>query len=1003
MSTDINIKKRITILEESAILTKDVNSIDFVGAGVVASTIGDDVTVTIGGGVGAITYYLNQTVTQAPYKEFSSIVTTAAEQLVPLTVAGGVTSVIAEYQTPVGVPGSTQIAAGLWSLYLHFNAAIAGQNWIIRPTVWKRDLGGIETLLFTSDPIVVTNMATVTTMYLSDGVFPATTLLTTDRLVVRISMENTTGVSQTVTFRTEGSQHYSVATTTLNPTYNPSAVTSVTGTAPVVSSGGITPAISMAQSSAIADGYLSSSDFAVFNAKVGGSGTTNYLSKFTGTGTIGNSQTQDDGANIAVNGSILSAYKFAVYSTTPGENYNIYGNTTVNGAVGVAGVNQGVGASTNYGVGGTAQSSTTQNIGVYGQATGTSVENVGGKFSAILATSNYSVQLQDGTEGVGKVLTSMTADGKAQWATLSTSIPQANKIYVDSLNGVNSTGRGNINNPYLTPEYALSDITNTGTVTATTTNASATLTAVSSTANIVIGQFITGTGIPYNTIVVSKTSNTIVLSQVCTAGATITATWWTPYLIMLNGDFVATGNWQKQGFTFNCLNSTISWGAFNLFTLSTSQLVPFSVIGGNWNGTSASSRFLFNSSYSGSSADFIFKPFYFYSIGTGYSIELQQNGVYKFNNFALECPNYICAFGSIANFESIGTITVSGYFYSLLQGFLIRYCTFNVFGKIQSPSSVNIINNTQGATIISNAVIVGSMALAYGVFNGNIFGTTLTNSGGGTGAVPSIYNGNIQVTTFTNSGHVIINGQMRGNVVNNAALGNIVVNEMMGIYTGSSSSKGTIRGASDVGNTFSATLSGTAELIVLDTRYMINGVSTYTIGVGCTLYNKGYFRGYIGTVAGTLINEGNMTIQDISTITGTFKNFAYINLARGAGESAANTPTIAVSTGTLILNAGSQLECQLADSKSGLIRKTASGGKVVILGQPYFKVANGLAPLQILSNTGTAQDVLNFGLVDNCAVGFRLANTFTDTTYGTAYAPNILGGGINYEDTTYSF
>jgi hypothetical protein len=244
---------------------------------------------------------------------------------------------------------------------------------------------------------------------------------------------------------------------------------------------------------------------------------------------------------------------------------------------------------------------------------------------------------------------------------------------------------------------------------------------------------------------------------------------------------------------------------------------------------------------------------------------------------------------------------------------------------------------------------------------------------------------------------------MRGNVVNNAALGNIVINEMMGIYTGSSSSKGTIRGASDVGNTFSATLSGTAELIVLDTRYMINGASTYSIASGCTLYNKGYFRGGIGTVAGTLINEGNMTISDISTITGTFKNFNYINLARSGAESVGNTPTISVSTGTLILNAGSQLECQLADSKSGLIRKTASGGKVVILGQPYFKVANGLAPLQILSNTGTAQDVLNFGLVDNCAVGFRLANTFTDTTYGTAYAPNILGGGINYEDTTYSF
>ena len=374
-----------------------------------------DPLVSVTNNTGSITYYLNQSVTETPYKQFSSVVTTAVEQVVPLTVLGGATTIIGEFQTPVGVPASTQIVAGLWSFYLHFNASSSGQNWIIRPTVWKRDLGGIETLLFTSDPVIVTNMNVTTEMYTSDGVFPATTLLTTDRLVVRISMQNTTGVSQTVNFRTEGSQHYSVSTTTLNPAYNPSAVLSVTGTAPVVSSGGTTPAISIPQATGAIDGYLSSSDFAVFNAKVGGSGTTNYLSKFTGTGTIGNSQTQDNGANIAVNGAIVSAYKFAVYSTTPGENYNIYGNTTVNGATGITGVNQGVGALTNYGASASAQNSTTKNIGIYSSADGPSTENIGGQFVALSATNNYSLQLKDGTEGVGKVLTSMTSDGKAQW------------------------------------------------------------------------------------------------------------------------------------------------------------------------------------------------------------------------------------------------------------------------------------------------------------------------------------------------------------------------------------------------------------------------------------------------------------------------------------------------------------------------------------------------------------------------------------------------------------
>ena len=73
MSTEINIKKRITILEESAILTKDVNSIDFVGAGVVSSAIGDDVTITIPGGSGNTTYYLNESIlkfTSLSFKRF---------------------------------------------------------------------------------------------------------------------------------------------------------------------------------------------------------------------------------------------------------------------------------------------------------------------------------------------------------------------------------------------------------------------------------------------------------------------------------------------------------------------------------------------------------------------------------------------------------------------------------------------------------------------------------------------------------------------------------------------------------------------------------------------------------------------------------------------------------------------------------------------------------------------------------------------------------------------
>jgi hypothetical protein len=56
-------------------------------------------------------------------------------------------------------------------------------------------------------------------------------------------------------------------------------VTSVTGTAPVVSSGGATPAISMPVGTTSADGYLSSTKFNDFNRKFGGF---TYQSYFTG-------------------------------------------------------------------------------------------------------------------------------------------------------------------------------------------------------------------------------------------------------------------------------------------------------------------------------------------------------------------------------------------------------------------------------------------------------------------------------------------------------------------------------------------------------------------------------------------------------------------------------------------------------------------------------------------------------------------------------------------------
>jgi hypothetical protein len=63
-------------------------------------------------------------------------------------------------------------------------------------------------------------------------------------------------------------------------------VTAVTGTAPVVSSGGNTPAISMAQATGSVDGYLSATDWTTFNSKAPAvTYTTNYIPYGQGTTT----------------------------------------------------------------------------------------------------------------------------------------------------------------------------------------------------------------------------------------------------------------------------------------------------------------------------------------------------------------------------------------------------------------------------------------------------------------------------------------------------------------------------------------------------------------------------------------------------------------------------------------------------------------------------------------------------------------------------------------------
>jgi hypothetical protein len=98
-------------------------------------------------------------------------------------------------------------------------------------------------------------------------------------------------------------------------------VTTVTASAPLASSGGATPNITITQASGSTNGFLSSTDWTTFNNKqnaltnpVTGTGTTNYLPKFTGSTTIGNSLVFDNGTNVGI-GTIIPQRILTIYDT----------------------------------------------------------------------------------------------------------------------------------------------------------------------------------------------------------------------------------------------------------------------------------------------------------------------------------------------------------------------------------------------------------------------------------------------------------------------------------------------------------------------------------------------------------------------------------------------------------------------------------------------------------------------------------------------------------------
>ena len=142
-------------------------------------------------------------------------------------------------------------------------------------------------------------------------------------------------------------------------------------------------------------------------------GTTNRLTKWSSSSAISNSLIQDNGTTLSI-GTTPVANNLVKVSSNATDTTLVSENSQASG-VGISGSSSG-----SNGIGGsfTSTSVTGVKIGVNASATGAGGTNKGAVFGATNGATNYSIQLTDGTEGSGKFLKSVTANGEANWASI---------------------------------------------------------------------------------------------------------------------------------------------------------------------------------------------------------------------------------------------------------------------------------------------------------------------------------------------------------------------------------------------------------------------------------------------------------------------------------------------------------------------------------------------------------------------------------------------------------
>lgn len=146
------------------------------------------------------------------YKVLSSAITLTGEVVIATIIPAVATpQLISSFATPVGFPNTTNIPSGVLEYRVHASVSSTSGVTTLSAEYYKRTAGGVETLISTSGTsVAITSVSTVTPqLVILFQSLPTSTILATDRIVVKLYGTKSSVGPIDISLQYEGSEHYS--------------------------------------------------------------------------------------------------------------------------------------------------------------------------------------------------------------------------------------------------------------------------------------------------------------------------------------------------------------------------------------------------------------------------------------------------------------------------------------------------------------------------------------------------------------------------------------------------------------------------------------------------------------------------------------------------------------------------------------------------------------------------------------------------------------------------